>query len=96
MLALSGDRHRAAIYKRTRDLPYPLYDVTSSALNRSRAGTEPDDPARLGPMLTEDNFGLLTIDWEGRRIKAAIVPLSGRPAATIDLAFADLEIAPSP
>ena len=90
LLVLSGDRHRAQIYKRSEGLAYPLYDITSSALNRSRAGGEPDDPGRLGAMLAEDNFGLISIDWAGRRIKASVIPLSGREGPAIDLAFGAL------
>lgn len=93
VLVLSGDRHRAQIYRRTEDVDYPLHEITSSALNVSVAGREPNDAGRLGAMLSEDNFGLIVIDWEARRLRAGLERLSGIPAPGIDLSFDDLGIA---
>lgn len=90
VIVVSGDRHRSAIYKRTVGLSYPLYDVTSSALNRSQAGVEPEDAGRLGPMLAEDNFGLVAIDWEQRRLRLSLHPLSGREWGGVEIAFREL------
>jgi alkaline phosphatase D len=90
VIVVSGDRHRSAIYKRTVGLSYPLYDVTSSALNRSQAGVEPEDAGRLGPMLAENNFGLVAIDWEQRRLRLSLHPLSGREWAGVEIAFREL------
>lgn len=90
VLVLSGDRHRAAIYKRSEGLAYPLHDITSSALNRSLAGAEPDDAGRLAPMISEDNFGLISIDWVARRLRVSLNPLSGREAAQVTIAFTEL------
>lgn len=93
ILVLSGDRHRAQIYKRTADVPYTLHEVTSSALNRSFAGADPEDPGRLGPMIGDDNFGLLTIDWAGKRLRATINRArDGSAAATLDLTFKDIGV----
>ncbi len=67
VLFISGDRHLADI---SRILPvdsgvgYPIYDVTSSSLNRSNWGahTEANRFRVEGPYLPV-NFGLITIDW---------------------------------
>jgi alkaline phosphatase D len=90
VIVVSGDRHRAAIYKHTQGLPYPLYDITSSSLNISRAGGEPEDAGRISSVLAEDNFGLITIDWERRRLRAELKRLSGIKGDGIDLGFGDL------
>ena len=92
VIVLSGDRHRATIYKRTEGLGVPLYDVTSSALNRTVAGTEPDDAGRLMPMLAEDNFGLIAIDWTARRLELKIMPLSGRAGPAVTIPFDEVGI----
>lgn len=93
VLVLSGDRHRAQFYRRTEGLDYPLYEITSSALNISIAGREPEDAGRQGAMLSEDNFGLMVIDWERRQLRAELKRLSGIPAPSIDLSFDDLGVA---
>lgn len=93
VIVVSGDRHRAAIYKRTDGLNYPLYEVTSSALNRSRAGAELEDAGRLGPMLAEDNFGIIDIDWTARTVRLSLMPLSGRSEVRGELSFRELGVA---
>lgn len=90
VIVISGDRHRAAIYRRTRGLPYPLYEITSSALNLSRAGAEPADAGRLTPMLAEDNFGLFTIDWPQRRLGVGLRRLSGIAGEGIEIGFEEI------
>ncbi|HQQ98903.1 MAG TPA: alkaline phosphatase D family protein [Cyclobacteriaceae bacterium] len=71
-LILSGDRHIAEFSKMSiPDLPYPLYDFTSSGLTHTvskevRDFAEPN-PYRVGKRVAEKNFGLLIIDWSGKR-----------------------------
>ena len=45
---------------------YPVYDLTSSALNRSAKRWRPYETNRhrVGTMNWGDNFGLISIDWE--------------------------------
>ena len=63
VIILSGDRHSAEISKLEGVLPYPLFDVTASAMNQSqRPGTE-ENPHRLGDRYFRENFGLMKIDW---------------------------------
>ena len=90
VIFISGDRHRGAVYRRDQEVPYPLYEMTSSSLNASfRARQNEDDPQRLGPMFEEDNFGMVTIDWDnrivhldlhavedGRRVRGVSVPIA--------------------
>jgi alkaline phosphatase D len=91
VVVLSGDRHRGAIYREAGRLAYPLHEVTSSALNRSVAGADPDDSGRLTPMLGQDNFGLVAIDWATRRLTLSLNRASdGEAAHTLELRFADL------
>ena len=66
---LSGDRHFAEISRRQEPGLYPLYDITSSGLNR-RFPEDYVNPnryrlegPRLGAYLLE-NFGEIEVDWE--------------------------------
>lgn len=64
-LFLSGDRHHAEISRLPPgDVPYPLYDVTSSGLTHGKGWDNEINPHRLGAMYREPNFGTIEIDWE--------------------------------
>ena len=66
VVLLSGDRHLAEISRLGADVVgYPLYEVTSSGLNRGGGGSawEPNRH-RLGENFRADNYGLLTLDWD--------------------------------
>lgn len=73
LVLLSGDRHAGGIYT---DTPAEtggeqLWELTSSSLNlafndtASNTAREPD-PKRLTDFISEENFGLVDIDWEAR------------------------------
>lgn len=69
VLFLSGDRHHAELSRLSADLVgYPLYDLTSSGINKSRPrqSTRRPEPNRhrLGRTYNGDHFGLVEIDWE--------------------------------
>jgi alkaline phosphatase D len=62
---ISGDRHHAEISRLTGGTPYPLYDLTSSSLNKPGSGQNDEEPNqwRLGRVYSGENFGLIEIDW---------------------------------
>jgi alkaline phosphatase D len=63
---ISGDRHRAEISRIDKQLPYPLYDITSSSLNSPSKPETQDEPNRYRVgrhNFVDSNFGLLKIDW---------------------------------
>ncbi|MGB3722362.1 MAG: alkaline phosphatase D family protein [Pacificimonas sp.] len=72
VIAVSGDRHVAGVYRDRPDaLDTPLWELTSSSLNRPFAtgdvsAREPD-AKRKGPLLADENFGLIEIDWPARQ-----------------------------
>lgn len=69
LLILSGDRHMAELsVLRSALVGYPLYDLTSSGLNMSYAPPNPEpNRHRIGKdVITENNFGMVRIDWEAR------------------------------
>ena len=62
VLFITGDTHRAQFSKQTTGVPYPLWEVNSSGLTENVDWPAPDS-SRLGGYYTEDNYGLLRIDW---------------------------------
>lgn len=73
LVLLSGDRHAGGIYS---DMPDAaggerLWELTSSSLNYSFSSTERNtarepDPKRLTDFISEENFGLVEIDWDAK------------------------------
>ncbi len=65
VIFLSGDRHFAEISRLDAEGLYPLYDVTSSGLNRKFPVDEPDaNRSRVGGAYIGHNVGALDIDWD--------------------------------
>jgi alkaline phosphatase D len=69
VIVLSGDRHTADISKLPPNSedgpPYPLFDLTASALNQGGSSRE-ENRYRVGTAdpFGQPNFGWITIDWE--------------------------------
>ncbi|MFC6996661.1 alkaline phosphatase D family protein [Rufibacter roseus] len=67
VILLSGDRHFAELSKlNLPDLPYPLYDFTTSGLTHTWKGGLVFEPNqnRIGEMHDKLNFGVLHIAWK--------------------------------
>jgi alkaline phosphatase D len=65
LVVLSGDRHQAELSVLERSaVGYPLYDLTSSSLNRPLGGSSAHNRHRVGPMVDVANFGSVEVDWE--------------------------------
>ena len=61
---VSGDRHKGEL-SREDDAPYPLYDLTSSAMNHSNGRYWNEvNTRRDGALFASNNFGVLSFDWE--------------------------------
>lgn len=73
VVLVSGDRHSSGLYLRDDVIGYPLYEITSSALNMSyRDENNEPGPNRIGEMYAPVNFGAIEIDWEDRSIALEI------------------------
>ncbi|MCK0128907.1 alkaline phosphatase D family protein [Erythrobacter sp. F6033] len=73
LVMLSGDRHAGGIYADTPEAAggEQLWELTSSSLNYSFSSTERNtarepDPKRLTDFISEENFGLVDIDWDAK------------------------------
>ncbi len=64
LVCISGDTHYAELSKLERNVPYPLWDLTSSGLTEVWP-VSPPNSRRVGEILREQNFGWIEIDWEG-------------------------------
>jgi alkaline phosphatase D len=95
VLLISGDRHAAELSRLDADdLPYPLYDVTSSSLNAPLRGKK-EEPNRWrhGELYGGENFGLIEIDWGaagGPTLALSVRDLSGKPVVEKQVRLSDL------
>jgi len=70
VFVVSGDRHYASVNRtppgRT---TYPLYDFTASSINMPwSAGDDETLPTMITPAYTQENYGVVRIDWAGRSL----------------------------
>ncbi|ARK11674.1 alkaline phosphatase D family protein [Fibrivirga algicola] len=81
-LFISGDRHMAEVSKvNVPGLGYDLFDITSSGLTHVSKAHEEPNKHRVGEMITQLNYGLITIDW-ARKPLTATVKIKGDNQAT--------------
>ncbi|GAB4006449.1 hypothetical protein GCM10028808_08470 [Spirosoma migulaei] len=81
-LFISGDRHMAEVSKVSLPgLGYDLFDITSSGLTHVSAPHEEANRHRVGKIVSELNYGLITIDWRAKPITAT-VQINGDNQAT--------------
>ena len=95
VLFLSGDRHAAAIYEETKNLPYPITEVTSSSLNVPLTGIvkeikDEPGPNRIGLPYYESNYGVLQVDWDNQTVKLSINDISSKAVRTKSINFREL------
>lgn len=73
VVIVSGDRHYGRFYKlpENKDRPYPLFELTTSNLNRKSGSSarRESDPLALTDMYRDLNYGLFKIDWEKRELR---------------------------
>lgn len=94
VLILSGDRHVGAIYNRPIAPGQLLIEITSSSLNRSYG---PAKDVRTAELISElhhaENFGVIDIDWVGRRIALSLRGIDGEELDGLAVKLADLGLA---
>ncbi|QJW91965.1 alkaline phosphatase family protein [Spirosoma taeanense] len=72
-LFISGDRHMAEVSRvQVPGLSYALYDITSSGLTHVSAPHEEANRHRVGDMVSKLNYGLITIDWNAKPLRATV------------------------
>lgn len=73
LVILSGDRHAAGIYTANYKSE-TMWELTSSSLNlafgndNDRSTAREPDAARVSKFFSEENYGLIDIDWKARKL----------------------------
>jgi alkaline phosphatase D len=93
LICISGDTHYAELSRLDRNVPYTLWDLTSSGLTEVWPVTPPNS-RRLGPVLRARNFGWIEIDWPPRtpQVTLQIRTETGEPWLTQRLDPATLRV----
>lgn len=91
VLMLSGDRHIGALYRETRQTPYPLHELTSSGITHPWATAREAGPNRLGELFTAPHFGLVQVDWTTRRVALQLRDEHNRVQREHSVALAELQ-----
>ncbi|MDX2258742.1 MAG: alkaline phosphatase D family protein [Hyphomicrobiaceae bacterium] len=90
-LLVSGDRHFGVVYARALADGRLLPELTTSSLNRPYG---PPKDARndetLSGFVHQENFGLVDIDWAGRKVTLRLAGIDGKDYDTFAFRFADL------
>lgn len=88
---LSGDMHYAELSKLDVNVPYALWDLTSSGLTEVWPAATPN-ANRVSEVIREPNFGLVEIDWQGARttVTLSVVDQHGTRRIEQRLPLADL------
>jgi len=90
VILVSGDRHIGALYRLREDVPYDLYEITSSGLNMAYAHNRDSGPLRLGEVYGQDNFGTIDIDWQAGEVTLAIRDMGGEAVRSAMIRIAAL------
>lgn len=88
---LSGDVHYAELSKQDFNVPYPLWDLTSSGLTEEWKVPTPN-ANRASEVVTDANFGFIEIAWQARqtRLTLGIADATGRTRMSWELPLANL------
>jgi alkaline phosphatase D len=93
VILLSGDRHIGALYREAPTGTPPLYEITSSGINKAYSAAREPGPNRLGALYAAPNFGIIDIDWWARQVTLALRDEGGTTQRSVTLAFDELQIA---
>lgn len=84
VLLLSGDRHIASISKIDLEGYGPLYEITSSSINRANTFKDADRHY-VGNTYSKENFGLAHIDWKRKKVSIEIQGFSGEVVNKVEV-----------
>jgi alkaline phosphatase D len=92
---LTGDRHHSEIIKVDRAGNYPLYDITASSLTASpskTSGVEKNNPYRVIPEITENNYARISITGPKaeRKMTVEFLGLKGQKLGEWSVSLKDL------
>ena len=93
VLFISGDIHYAELSKLDVNVPYPLWDLTSSGLTEEWRILTPN-ANRASEVVADANFGWIDIDWRGSAtvLSLGITDATGRERLRWTLPLAELAV----
>ncbi len=93
VLFLSGDIHYAELSKLDVNVPYPLWDLTSSGLTEEWRIPTPN-ANRASEVIADANFGWIDVDWRGDATTLAlgITDATGQERLSFKLSLAELAV----
>lgn len=92
VILLSGDRHLSELSKYKENLLYPIYELTSSSLNKPFKNVKPEqNPFRIYQPVIEENFGQVIIDWKEKFLNFEIIDSDGKKRLTQKVLFSEIE-----
>ncbi|MDJ0922386.1 MAG: alkaline phosphatase D family protein [Henriciella sp.] len=90
---LSGDRHTAFIYEEAGVLPYTATELTASSLNVSFLSESDEmDTRQVGAGAPVENYGVVEIDWDGKRLSLLVKNNQGETIRQNDMPFSAIGI----
>lgn len=92
---LSGDMHYAELSKLDVNVPYTLWDITSSGLTETWPAATPN-ANRVSDVIREPNFGLIEIDWQGAQTTVTLAVMDQRGTRRIEKRLPLAELSASP
>jgi alkaline phosphatase D len=91
VIFLSGDRHRAAIYALRDDVDYPIFEMTSSSLNRAYSDPNERGPLQLNAMFGKPNYATISFNWVDRFVSLEIKDMTGEVVRSAYLVIDDMQ-----
>jgi alkaline phosphatase D len=90
---ISGDTHYGELSRQGENVPYPLYDLTSSGLTEVWHAPVPNALRMDGRSFRQANFGMIEIDWDERALDLSLRDVRGEPLLRKRLRLDDLAVA---
>lgn len=90
VVMLSGDTHYGEITRQSENVPYPLYDITSSGLTEVWHLPVPNALRLDGRYFRQANFGMIEIDWARRDVALSLRDVRGDELLRRALPLAEL------
>lgn len=91
VLIISGDTHWGEVSKVSKDLDYPLWEITSSGLTQEWKDVSPNKH-RVGTFTSEVNYGEILIDWNKKdpEISLKIKDVKGKVFTQHDIKLSEV------
>ncbi|MBL4616643.1 MAG: alkaline phosphatase family protein [Robiginitomaculum sp.] len=91
VVIISGDRHVAAFYEKKNSADYSLYEFTSSPLNMSFTNSPDEyDTFQVVDAVGVNNYGLIDVDWQGRKLIMQIKDIDGGVQRELQVPFSKI------